>query len=186
MCRQFLIALGGNIPTSKGLPSETLRDSLKMLSENDVGIDAVSRFFQTPCFPPGAGPDYVNAAAAVRFRGGAVALLHLLHEIEAAFGRERVERWGRRTLDLDLIAAGDAVMPDVETFRAWRDLPPDQQTERAPDQLILPHPRMQDRAFVLVPVADVAPGWRHPVLNLTAEQMLSALPESRKSEVVPL
>lgn len=101
-------------------------------------------------------------------------------------GRTRDTRWGMRTLDLDLIAIGDAVLPDEKTQDHWRFLPPDTQRIAAPDRLILPHPRMQDRAFVLVPLADVAPDWCHPRLNLTVAQMLAALPAQDRDEVVPL
>jgi 2-amino-4-hydroxy-6-hydroxymethyldihydropteridine diphosphokinase len=91
-----------------------------------------------------------------------------------------------RTLDLDLVAFGESVMPDLAGFEAWKVLPPDLQRLRAPDELILPHPRLQDRSFVLVPLADVAPGWRHPVLGLTVAQMLAARPAAERAEVFPI
>lgn len=91
-----------------------------------------------------------------------------------------------RTLDLDLIALGDAVLPDAATQAQWRGLDPEAQRRLAPDRLILPHPRLQDRSFVLVPLADVAPDWRHPVLGLTVREMLAARPVAERSEVVPL
>jgi len=181
-----LIALGGNMPSEKGAAAVTLRLALARLEAHGCALQAVSRFFSTPCFPPGAGPDFVNAAAVVTCRGGAEDMLALLHEVEAEFGRERVTRWGQRTLDLDLIAMGDAVLPDVETYGMWRDLPPDEQGTRAPDRLILPHPRLQDRGFVLVPLADVAPDWRHPVLGQSVTEMLAALPEEERAQIVPL
>ena len=110
--QQALIAMGGNLPSGVGSPARTLRAALERLIQSGVEISAVSQFYNTPCFPSGAGPDYVNAAARVTAPGGPEALLRVLHEVEAGFGRERVERWGRRTLDLDLIAVGEAVLPD--------------------------------------------------------------------------
>ena len=182
----YLIALGANLPSAAGAPDVTLRSALQALAEAGARDVVASRFFATPCFPAGAGPDYVNAAARLHFEGGPEALLALLHRIEAEFGRERVQRWGQRVLDLDLIAAGDTVLPDEVGYRAWLDLPLEEQKRQAPDRLILPHPRLQDRPFVLVPLAEVAPDWRHPVLGRSVAEMVAALPQAARDEVVPL
>lgn len=174
---QALVALGANLPIGGRAPGETLRAALAALPDHGLPVLRASRIYATPCFPPGAGPDYANAACAVDPGGrDARAVLAVLHAVEAAFRRRRGVRWGRRTLDLDLIAMGDAVLPDPETAAAWRDLPPDRQVGETPDRLILPHPRVQDRAFVLVPLLDVAPGWRHPALGLTVAGMAARLP----------
>lgn len=146
----------------------------------------MSRLFSTPCFPVGAGPDYVNAAALIETELTPEGLLRRLHEVEAMFGRQRVQRWGQRTLDLDLLAYGDLVLPDGATQDHWRALALDQQTKEAPQELILPHPRLQDRAFVLVPLAEIAPDWRHPRLGLTVRQMLSRLEMAEIDAVRPL
>jgi len=183
--QQMLIALGGNMPSAQGEPAQTLHAALQRLVQTGAVIEAVSRFYKTPCFPVGAGPDYVNAAARLMCDASPQDMLTMLHEVEAHFGRARVRRWGQRTLDLDLIAVGDVVLPDVSTYRVWQDLPLERQTQVAPDTLILPHPRVQDRAFVLVPLADVAPDWRHPVSGQTVRQMLNALSPEARAEVVP-
>lgn len=184
--KSHLVALGGNMPSAKGESVETLRAALDRIASSGCELLAVSRFYRTPCFPPGAGPDYVNAAAMIACDAAPEAVLNLLHRVEAEFGRERVKRWGQRTLDLDLIGAGDAVLPDLATYQAWHDLAPDAQQSEAPDRLILPHPRMHERAFVLVPLADVAPEWRHPVLGRTVVEMRDALPDDALAEVVAL
>jgi 2-amino-4-hydroxy-6-hydroxymethyldihydropteridine diphosphokinase len=146
------------------------------LERAGIEVAKTSRFFSTPCFPAGAGPDYVNAAAVLHAKLSALDMLQLLHRIEAEMGRERVDRWGTRTLDLDLLGVGDQVLPDINTQTYWRDLPPQIQEQTTPDQLILPHPRLQDRAFMLVPLMDVAPDWMHPVLGLSVAQMCANLP----------
>ena len=173
-----LVALGGNLPTDAGSPGETMRAAITAIAREIAkpgGVVSVSPFYETPCFPAGTGPDYINAVMVLAVGGGARDLLALLHRAEAKFGRERAQRWGQRTLDLDLLAFGDAVMPDIDGYSFWRDLPRDQQPQRAPDDLILPHPRLQDRGFVLVPLRDVAPDWRHPVSGDTVVQMLDRL-----------
>ena len=182
------VALGANLPFGNLSPAETLRQALASLVAKGQSIVAVSRFYQTPCFPAGAGPDYVNAVCAVQIsaESSPQSVLATLHEVENTYGRKRSQRWGMRTLDLDLIAFGDSVVPDATTQGAWRDLALADQKREAPDQLILPHPRLQDRAFVLVPMADVAADWRHPLLGQTVGQMLAALPLGDRAAMVPL
>ena len=106
--------------------------------------------------------------------------------MEAAFGRERQTRWGPRSLDLDLLALDDLVLPDLAAWSLWRDLTPEAQARETPDRLILPHPRLQDRGFVLAPLAEVAPDWRHPVTGFDVTQMRDALPTAALDGVEPL
>lgn len=146
----------------------------------------VSRFYRTPCFPAGAGPDYVNAAAEARWSGSAATALDALHRIEAEFGRERAQRWGMRTLDLDLIALGAQVLPDAQTHAEWRSLDLQDQRRIAPDRLILPHPRLAERGFVLVPLAEVASDWVHPISGDSVARMLAALDPAELAEIRPL
>jgi 2-amino-4-hydroxy-6-hydroxymethyldihydropteridine diphosphokinase len=181
-----LVALGSNADSPHGGAQATVQAAVAALRRAFGDGVAVSRFFATPAFPAGSGPDFVNAAAAFRSAEAPFDILARLHEIEAAFGRSRSARWGQRSLDLDLIAVGDLVLPDAATQSHWRDLPLSEQQRIAPADLILPHPRLQDRAFVLVPLADVAEQWRHPELGLTVARMLAARPESEKAAVTPL
>ena len=183
--REILVALGANLPSPVGPPRETVRAAAERL-EAALGPVRLSRFYRTEAYPAGSGPDYVNAAMSLRSALDAGALLSTLHGIETEFHRERGSRWAGRTLDLDLIAAGQEVHPDEQGFAYWHRLDPADQARLAPDRLILPHPRLQDRGFVLVPLADVAPGWRHPVLGATVAEMLAALPPGALEGVRPL
>tara|TARA_R110002126_G_scaffold20509_3_gene75831 strand:- start:272 stop:880 length:609 start_codon:yes stop_codon:yes gene_type:complete len=182
----ILIAVGSNQRSFAGTPEETLKTAYAQLEQAGGVIRKASPFYATPCFPAGAGPDYVNAALSLKWNSAPGDIIAALHRIEADLGRERVQRWGQRTVDLDLIAVGDLVLPDRETYTRWRDLPLAQQMKETPDRLILPHPRMHERAFVLVPLADVEPDWVHPVTGQTVVQMRDALDPALRAEVVPL
>lgn len=183
-----LVAFGGNLSLGGLPPAALIRNAFSAICEAGLGFGRLSRLYATPCFPAGAGPDYVNAAAVIPFDADLdpAAILDRLHAVEARFGRERLMRWSARTVDVDLIAWGDSVLPDRETQAFWRNLPLAEQQRRTPDRLILPHPRMQDRAFVLVPLQDLAPDWRHPILGLTVTEMLAALPAADREAVRPL
>lgn len=185
-CRIALICLGSNEESAWGGALATVRKAIHMVAGLSEKPAQSSALYATPAFPEGAGPDFVNAAMAIFTTLAPADLLEHLHRIEAAAGRERTKRWGQRTLDLDLIAVGDMVMPDHDTYAYWRDLPLRDQLIETPEQLILPHPRMQDRAFVLVPLCDVAPEWPHPLLGRSVAEICADLPLAARAEVTPL
>ena len=179
------IGAGGNIASSEGPPESTLVAALSSLCRESARICAVSRFFRTEAWPPGSGPGFVNAAALLRTRLAPAELLARLHAVEARFGRRRDRRWGPRTLDLDLLFFGDRVLPDPGMQARWRALPAERQQAEAPEGLILPHPRLQDRPFVLIPLAEIAPGWRDPVTGRSVAEMAAALDPAQKAAVRP-
>lgn len=158
-----LVAIGGNLPGPAGATAlDTCRRAVGELARlPGLRLVGLSRWYRTAPMPPSGQPDYVNAVAHLGPLPGHVvdpaALLAALLAIEARHGRERSAANAARTLDLDLIAVGGIV----------REFP----------DPILPHPRAHQRAFVLAPLADVAPGWLHPVLHRTAAALLAALPD---------
>jgi 2-amino-4-hydroxy-6-hydroxymethyldihydropteridine diphosphokinase len=184
--KEISVALGTNLGSDRGGRRRTLAAALVALAGAGFRLKRVSRFFSTPCFPADSGPDYVNACVVLDGPSDPPGIMKLLHEIEAAFGRDRQERWGSRTLDLDLLSVGDIIYPGTAAEKHWRSLPAEKQIGTVPPELILPHPRIADRSFVLVPLADVAPGWIHPATGQSVRQMLAALPEAERGTAVPI
>ncbi len=152
----ILIGLGANLPSRFGPPRQSLEAALARLEEEGVRIIRRSRFWRTRPLPESAQPWFVNAVAAVETDLSPVALLTLLHRIEADFGRVRAEINAPRVLDLDLLSFGRVVLA-------------------GPQPPILPHPRLAERAFVLLPVRDIAPGWMHPVTGEGLDAMIAGL-----------
>ena len=161
------IGLGGNLPTiAYGAPEYTLATALQRLGEAGVQIVARSRWYRTAPVPASDQPWFINGVAAVATAREPTELLGLMLEIERELGRRRGARWDARVVDLDLLAYHDLVL--------------------APSgggaQLQLPHPRLQERAFVLRPLAEIAPAWRHPLTGRTITELLAALPPEQVAE----
>ena len=173
------------------MPGRSLMEALKyalilVADVNGITIHSHSRWFSTPAFPSGSGPDFVNGAALLETLFEPGNLLAALHDVEAELGRARPARWAPRVCDLDLIAVEDRVLPDRATLMRWMEIDLGKAQTVAPPRLILPHPRMHERGFVLAPLADIAPNWCHPVAGRTVAEMLAALPASELAQIIPL
>lgn len=152
---QCCIALGANL----GDPQVQFESALKAIGEAGHAVLLVSSNYVTPAMGEHAGDDFVNAAAVVDSNIPAEDFLQLLHHIETEIGRTRTITWGPRVLDLDLLLYGSEV---IET-----------------STLVVPHPSMWYRRFVLQPLSEIAAGWVHPVLQqsiLELRKRLDSLP----------
>ena len=180
---QFLIALGSNICLGKFLPLEIIKRAIVELVKSDINVLSISRFYETPAYPEGSSPNFINCVIKAKANCSPKEILHKLHQIEEKFERQRVIRWGARTLDLDLLAVNRQVLPSRKIFQQWFDLPLTEQKKKIPSELVLPHPRIQDRAFVLSPLLDIEPNWTHPTLNKTVVQLYEELPKQAKKNI---
>lgn len=154
----ILIGLGANLPSERyGTPVETLEAALDAIGAHaDVRVLRRSRWFESAPVPMSDQPWYINGACIVETNLEASTLLSYLHEIEADFGRVRAERNAPRVLDLDILAYDDLVA-EVD------------------GGLQIPHPRMHEREFVLLPMLDLVPGWVHPVLSKGLEELIDSI-----------
>ena len=157
----ILVGLGANL----GDPKEACLAALQALEAHpDIRVIQRSHWYKTAPVPISDQPWYVNGVASIETTLNGEDLLKVLHEIEARFGRVRFERNEARVLDLDLLAYNERVSEGPE--------------------LVLPHPRLSKRAFVLFPLNDFAPDWCHPVSGKPVRRMLKELPSGQKIELL--
>ncbi len=160
----ILLGLGANLPSTAGAPEATLAAALAALAAAGVAVERRSPWYRTAPVPAGDQPWYVNGVAAVATPLEPAALLALLHRVEAGFGRVRRTPNEARPLDLDIL--------DYHGLR--RETPP-----------VLPHPRLHLRGFVLLPLRDVAPDWRHPISGAGVAELVARLPPGQRAERLP-
>jgi len=164
--KSILIGIGGNLANPRfGTPLDTLAAALVALEAEGIQVATRSAWYRTEPVPRSDQPWFVNAVASLTTHLAAGDLLTVLQEVERQFGRVRSERNAARVLDLDLL-----------DYRG-------QVTDTA--SLVLPHPRLHQRRFVLLPLAEIAPFWRHPLSRLTANQLLSRLATKQRVERLP-
>ena len=162
-----LIGLGANLPSPEhGPPVQTLEAAVAALAARGLRIRARSRWWESAPVPISDQPWFVNGVVEIETALAPAALLAVLHEVEAGFGRLRSVPNAPRILDLDLLAYGALV-------------------REGPEPPLLPHPRMADRAFVVYPLREIAPGWRHPAMGLGVDELIARLPADQIVRPLP-
>lgn len=158
--QRILIGIGANLPAPDGAPPRVAceRAAAALAALPGLRLTGRSRWWESAPVPASDQPWFVNGVVALAGTAEPAALLAALHAIEAGQGRVRGVANAARTLDLDILAMDELV-------RAPPEPPP-----------VLPHPRLEGRAFVLKPLAELAPGWRHPRSGRTVEELIAALP----------
>ena len=181
------VAIGANLPGANGIAR---KDRLLRQPPNIAAHDLHIHITKPTCiahlvFRVGQGPISVNAAFCCRHQRFPQRwpLEQAATKIEDQMGRRRQTRWGARVIDMDLLGYGERVLPDRAGYEQWAGLDAAAQSSLAPDALILPHPRLHERAFVLVPLMDIAPDWVHPVLGQSVRQMHAALYPAELEEI---
>ena len=162
MDNAIYIGLGGNLPHPRyGGPKTTLEVALACLGRRGIEVRQVSPWYRTAPVPASDQPWYINAVAEISTNLSADGLLAELHAVEEAFGRVRSVANAPRLIDLDLLDFRGEIAPG------------------GPGKATLPHPRMTGRAFVLRPLADLAPDWRHPRTAASIDALVAALPRDQ-------
>jgi 2-amino-4-hydroxy-6-hydroxymethyldihydropteridine diphosphokinase len=151
----ILIALGANLPSRAGPPADTVRAALARLPSGAIAVRSVAPFYESHAWPNPLDPSFVNSVAQIETAREPEELLAALKKLELAFGRTSGTRNAPRPLDLDILDY-------------------DGRIENGPPTL--PHPRLHERGFVLIPLRDIAPQWRHPVLGRGVSELIDALP----------
>ncbi len=149
-----IIAFGGNLVLDGAAVDDVLDKAMARFPEHGLEVVKRSRWWRSAAWPDPSQPPYLNGVAVVRTGLPARGIMQVLLEIETQFGRRRSEPNAARTLDLDLIAHGRDVIDEPG--------------------LILPHPRAAERRFVMGPLAEIAPDWRHPILGETAAALAAS------------
>ena len=179
----YIIALGANLNGSFGSPIKTLKMCIKKLQENDVIIEKKSSWYQSKAFPNPLDPPFVNRCLKVLTHLEPLDFLDLISNIETELGRKRKKRWESRVCDIDILSNNQKILPNLDKFNYWYKMELYNQIVIKPKELIIPHPRIQEREFVLLPLLDIQPNWTHPILNKTVLQLCEELPEKIKNNI---
>ena len=180
----YIVVLGSNLSSEFGNSAETLKKCVDEIRSNpDIESLSESNWYISSSFLNKREPRYVNVGIRFITKLNPISLLHFTSGLENKYGRKRQERWGPRTCDIDILLCDQLILPSKLYFEKWLKLDFFEQKELSPDELILPHPRLQERTFFLKPLNDLQPDWTHPFLEMKAKEMLDSLPSNELQNI---
>ena len=183
----YILVLGSNLSSKFGNSTETLKKCVVEI-RSYLAIESVleSNWYISSSFLDEREPRYVNVGIRLCTNLKPIELLNFTSVLENKFGRKRQKRWGPRTCDIDILLSDQLILPSKLSFKKWMNLNLSDQIKVVPNELILPHPRLQERAFFLKPLNDLQPDWVHPFLKMNAKEMLDSLPPNELENIQEL
>ena len=180
----YVVVLGSNLSSKFGNSSQTLKKCIgEMGSYLDIDSMLESNWYISDSFLDEREPRYVNVGVRFSTNLKPKELLNLTSGLENKYGRQRERRWGARTCDIDILLCDQLITPNKLNFKKWLNLSLSDQIRLFPSELILPHPRLQERTFFLKPLNDLQPDWIHPFLKMNAKEMLDSLPPNELGSI---
>jgi 2-amino-4-hydroxy-6-hydroxymethyldihydropteridine diphosphokinase len=173
---KVVVALGANSPGPWGTPEQTIARALGEIARAAIDVISVSPLYQTVAVGSARQPPYINAVALLGTSRSPEALLRVLKAIERRAGRRGGRPWGPRTLDIDIVDFAGLI-------RHWRN-GRGAFARAGARPLVLPHPLAHERPFVLKPLFDVVPNWRHPVLQRSVRELWRRASKGREGRVL--
>ena len=173
----YVVVLGSNLPSEFGDSFETLEKCIYEI-KTYLPIKSLleSNWYISSSFLDENEPRYVNVGIRFSTDLNPKELIKFTSGLENKYGRTRKRRWESRSCDIDILLCDQQILPSRDYFVKWLKLDFLDQIKLVPDELIIPHPRLQERTFFLKPLNDLQPDWIHPFLNLKAKEMLDSLP----------
>ena len=180
----YILVLGSNLSSEFGSSGETLKKCVgELRSFQAIHSLRESKWYISSSFVNEREPRYVNVGVRFSTNLFPADLLNFTSDLENKYGRKRQRRWEPRTCDIDIILCDQLILPSKLHFEKWLKLDLLDQTVLSPNELILPHPRLQERTFFLKPLNDLQPDWIHPFLEMKAKEMLDSLPPNELQNI---
>ena len=181
----YVVVLGSNLPSKFGNSAETLIKCVDEIKSNPAIQSLLeSNWYISSSFLDEREPRYVNVGIRFNTTLKPIDLLNYTSGLENKYGRKRERRWEPRTCDIDILLCDQLILPSRSHFEKWLRLDFSDQIKLSPIELILPHPRLQERTFFLKPLNDLQPNWIHPFLGMKAKEMLDILPPNELENII--